>query len=131
MNEKHPFQQVDEVITARAAANLSNLEYWSSLDGELITSIIEYEAHKHNSIAASLEALGLKKAKLRALESGDDCAINRIPPDKNNSKNTEEITELRLSRSGARRLAEKGVKSEVLQTFIPMEERDKSFVRRV
>ncbi len=121
-----PIAQLDALITERAAANLSNLKYYTSLDGKLVTATTPYQDNTNKILFTSLEALGLKSPKKnskpnsRILEEGDDFALNEMPSE---NKGDSKILELRLSRSGAEKLARAGVKSEVLQTFIPLEAR--------
>jgi hypothetical protein len=131
---ENPLLQADAVVSDRAAANLNNLTYYSTLDGKHITATTEYQGYIYKNLLASLEALGLKSPKInsRVLENGDDFSLNKIPRDKEHTKPELDIIELKLTRSGAEKLARAGVKSEVLQTFLPLEERKQTgFVERV
>lgn len=126
-NEKHPYDEASEMAITLAAANLSNLKYYALMHKNIIVTDEEhYNKDKYAAISQSLKILGLKRTTSRELENGDDYSLSKIPVDKEDGKYAEYIIELILSRSAARKLAENGVKSEVLQALLPIEEHKKN-----
>lgn len=120
----HPLLQAEVAVKEKAAANLGNLQYYATLDGKALATTT-YQDSIRKILYDSLKALGLKSTRKnsRIFDGNEDFSLNRIAPDKDVNKVEPDIIELILSKSGAEKLARAGVKSEVLQTFIPLEER--------
>ncbi len=119
MNEKH-LHTVDEKAIKRALANLNNLTYFTSIDGKKVVASVTYTPDTHKYLHQSLKALGLSIDNSITLSNNKDYFIMDVEIDGVG------ITELVISESGAKKLAIAGVKSEVLQTFLSIEEPKKT-----
>lgn len=117
----------------KSVFNLSNLEYVAPFNNTDIKVALNNHNDIYKILSQSLKNLGLNNNS----EKNDskeidytivDYTIGVVDADKNNPG----IIQLKLTRSGAEKLAQAGVKSEVLQTFLPLEERKQTgFAERV
>ncbi len=126
-------EQNPKISKKIACANLSQLQYWA--DGEKVIATLQYNKHIHRMIDQSLQALGLKHfpAKFKegtilphpgniVLEASSDTDYAITKQDASGISVL--ATELYLSASGAKKLANEMAKERIkppgaLQAFAP------------